>query len=500
MTNYLAIEWGPKQLSCVEARVADGAVEVTRLFTLVWPEDVQPKTDIAAAANWLKQQLRQQGVSATKVLLALEREQVVVRHLEVPNVPPDELPDVVRFQASTKSALPLDQLGLDFLPLPRREHDEGQQVLVATLPRKTIGIYQDLFGQADMELVSVGVSSMALVELINRQAGAADAPPKGIDVTLALHEEWVEITAFSQGMMLLSHATQVHPDQMVSLNSAVLMELNRTVVALQKVIEMPTLNRVWLIAEPDAREELARQLSHRYDVLPLEMWATKGVRRRPGIAEEFSEHYVGPLGMLLAQSEPTGPGIDFINPRKPPIRRDYRKWRIAGIVAAVLLSVVGFYLYRRAVIVGLDEQITSVQQQSADLKKQLEELKPKLTSHETLTTWRDHRIEWLKHLQTLAAMMESTDEYYLTELRCEQSVGTGLGSLSAQGHAKFRESVEALYVRIFENGLYEIRAHDIPRGSVDAEYPYDFNVDLQITPGMQTAQAGSSERSAGGTK
>ena len=46
-------------------------------------------------------------------------------------IPDDELPDIVRMQAATKSPTPLDRLRLDFVPLPNR--GEGREVLLATI-------------------------------------------------------------------------------------------------------------------------------------------------------------------------------------------------------------------------------------------------------------------------------------------------------------------------------------------------------------------------------
>ena len=72
-----------------------------------------------AAGKQLRAELNRAASRSTHVLVSLPREEAVVRLLELPECTDDELPELVRLQAATRSAVPLDRLLLDFLPICR---------------------------------------------------------------------------------------------------------------------------------------------------------------------------------------------------------------------------------------------------------------------------------------------------------------------------------------------------------------------------------------------
>ena len=87
--------------------------------------------------EWQRGQLRELRISTITVLISLPRQDTVVRQLEVPgDVPDNELPDIVRLQAETKISSSLDQLLLDFLPLPKVADSPVRDVLMATVSKE----------------------------------------------------------------------------------------------------------------------------------------------------------------------------------------------------------------------------------------------------------------------------------------------------------------------------------------------------------------------------
>ena len=71
-------------------------------------------------------------------MVTLPRDEAIVKRLELPEVGDAELPVMVRFQAGAKSSVALDELALDFIPLPRRSEVPGREVLTATVPKQTM--------------------------------------------------------------------------------------------------------------------------------------------------------------------------------------------------------------------------------------------------------------------------------------------------------------------------------------------------------------------------
>src|SRR5262245_3009360 len=119
MAEVLALEWDHDQICGVLANVTPGRVRVRKSFVLGRPV-VAVAGSGALPIDWLKSQLTSQGISGGDVLVALPRDEAVVKRIDLPETSDDELPVLVRFQAGAKSSVPLAELSLDFIPLPRR--------------------------------------------------------------------------------------------------------------------------------------------------------------------------------------------------------------------------------------------------------------------------------------------------------------------------------------------------------------------------------------------
>src|SRR6516164_7225447 len=135
MADLLAIEWEHEQICGVRADVSSGRVRVQRTFVIPKPTTSSSSSG-PLKIDWLKPELLKLGISGGQVLVALPRDEAIVKRLELPEVPDAELPVMVRFQAGAKSSVALDELSLDFIPLPKRSDVPGREVLLATVPRQ----------------------------------------------------------------------------------------------------------------------------------------------------------------------------------------------------------------------------------------------------------------------------------------------------------------------------------------------------------------------------
>src|SRR4029079_18234269 len=160
----LALEWDHDQICGVSAHVTGGRVRVRRCFVLG-----RPAVAVAGSGplpvDWLKSQLSAQGVTGGDVLVGLPRDEAVVKRIELPETSDDELPMLVRYQAGAKSSVPLSELSLDFIPLPRRNEIPGREVLMATVPQQTITEIRTLCESAGLELKTLGLTPAAIAEL-----------------------------------------------------------------------------------------------------------------------------------------------------------------------------------------------------------------------------------------------------------------------------------------------------------------------------------------------
>src|SRR5579871_2997505 len=137
MSDLLALQWEKEHIHGVQAHVSASQVRVKHCFTLLKPAEFD-LSDPKSAGKWLKEQLDSQQIRADLTIISLPRDLVVVKRLELPAVPDEELPVLVRFQAGAKSSMPIGDLALDFVPLPQRDPTLARQVVTAVVPRQLV--------------------------------------------------------------------------------------------------------------------------------------------------------------------------------------------------------------------------------------------------------------------------------------------------------------------------------------------------------------------------
>ena len=152
------------------------------------------------------------------VILGVSNQQVVVRDLTLPNLPPDQMAKALPFQARDVVPIPLDQALLDFAPLgpPDPATDTVSGLLVAA-PRQPISYAVQAVERAGLKVARVDLSSIALLRSIaDGQVGVECVIDIGAHMTtIVIHNhgipkvvravtrggnEWTEILVSKGGM------------------------------------------------------------------------------------------------------------------------------------------------------------------------------------------------------------------------------------------------------------------------------------------------------------
>ena len=252
MPRTIAFDWEADYLAGVEADVSGSTVRVRRCFRYDWPAQTDPPPDANSLGRWLAEALKQEGISPGEARVVLPREAVVVRRLELPNVSEDELPDLVRFQAATKSSTPLDRLALDYLPLPVDEADTTRQVLMVTVDKERLRRVRDTLAAAGIEPKSVGISPVAVGELVTRIEGEHSADPHKATLVIFQDARRVEITTLVQHRVTFSHHCRLSGTEDAAGLRSSLVEIDRTVIALSQSQSDLEISAVCLIHAGDA--------------------------------------------------------------------------------------------------------------------------------------------------------------------------------------------------------------------------------------------------------
>ena len=441
MADLLAIEWEHEHVCGVLADVSSGRVRVQRTFVIPKPTTSSSSSG-PLKIDWLKPELLKLGISGGQVLVALPRDEAIVKRLELPEVPDAELPVMVRFQAGAKSSVALDELSLDFIPLPKRSDVPGREVLLATVPRQTMDEVTTVCRSGGLEPVVIGLTAAAVAEFVARAESSADNAAAGASLVVARHGNRVEISMLRRCHLLFSHSARLSDAATGQEAQAIVAEVSRALVALRGAIADVKIERAWTLVSAAEHEQLAESLHRRLqcEVVALDPFTSVDREQRVGDAIADRSLFAGPIGMLLARTDPRVPGLDFLSPRQPAAKRDTRKVRLiragAGALALVLLLGTAHWLR----LSNLDAQIEDLTETERKLDQELAEGAPAKKSSDEIGKWAADGEDWLDELPELTARMPGTDRVYLKSLRCEPKItGNGFSRFKLEGFARERK-------------------------------------------------------------
>lgn len=479
MSDFLAIDLAPHRICGIEASVERGSVKIRKNFSIEVPESISVD-DPQGLGEWLKGELRRERTSASQVCISLPREDVIVRHLETPDVPDDELPDLVRYQSAAKSSIPLDQLTLDFLPLPRREDSSVRDVLVSTVHQDRIKRLKTISISAGLELRSVGVSSVATAGIVALEEQCLDHSAGEIAVAVAQHGDRVEISILGEGHLHFTHSTQVIAGG--SQPTPILAEISRALVALQKRLPNSRVVRCWMIGSPDENTPLGDAIRDRFrcDIQQLDPFQGQGVTLGCKPVDDPHGAFGGPIGQLVSHSLEVSCAVDFLNPRRPAVKKDYSRHKKLAAVAAVAVLLIGMFGYRSYAVAELEKKVKQATEDKEDQDALLEELGPQVKVAASVGEWASSRVNWLDEADTLAETIDGTERHYLTKLQFGEGTRKERGTVTAAGHAKERFDIEGLNAELMQRTDLEVNAKPIKKSGRDGDYPQQFDLDLKL--------------------
>lgn len=485
MAEFLALEWDADQISGLVASVSTGSVRVKKCLQFPRPEDWASMTPQAAGA-WLKDRLAESGVRAESALVSLPRSDVVMKRLEVPDVADDELPTLVKFQAAAKAAQPIDELYLDYIPTQRRE-GLPREVVVVTCPKSDGEQIREALSAAGLELASLGVTPVALAEVVARvNTHAPD--DQAATVVISRHGPRLEVFVLLRQVLIFSHATRLREDFSTHEQlQATVGEVSRALVSLRGANAGLKIGQAWLLADPTETAGLTTALKPRLgcDVQMLDPFST--VTLEPPATEPVDvSWFAGPIGLLLAKSGAKIASIDFLAPRQPPVKRDPRRAQFAKIgIAAAVLAGLGLLWYVSEYW-RLSTLVADREKQKAELTDFVTRGESVLKSAEAVEKWNKGSVMWMDQFTALMEKLPANDRIYLTKLELSRPNSTAsdhVGMVSLEGFARERGDVTGLNQRLMAVTLpYHHAPKDIKPSKNEPYYKWDFKSEVLIGP------------------
>lgn len=477
MPDYLVVECGAEALSAIEVRAGRGQAELLGAYRYEPPASSEgPRQnwdqDPAAGAGYIHKLRSENGLSATKVVLLLPREAIVTRQLDLPEVPDDELPDLVRFQAAVRSSAPADQLSLDYLPLPPGVNP-GRRVLAFTHDRARISDWQRSLQREGMELAGVLVTPIGLAEFADRTRSAADDRTR---LLVAQRDSRVELSLVDSRTVIFSHATRLF-DGAGSVHVQPLQaELMRSVVSLGQLHPGVEIGQVTYVPDAMPDEAVLNLLEQRF---PGQVTVLRGTRMIPEAAGLVGTPSAALVGAALSLGTPQVARLDLVNPRKPAPKPDtFRQKLFYGGTAASLVLIATLALWWRA-MGNRDAEITTLEDQISQLNTSIDTGKPTVAKTKAVEKWLTGAAPPVESLAAFQQCLPGTDRLYFSSLKIEPNLKIGRPRIIGVAHARTREDKEDFEQQLRDRG-YEIQPAPAGENRKDPDYPVAFTVDVAM--------------------
>ena len=478
MADYLAINWEKTKLTGVEAHVGVTSVSCKRTFEIVWPEQHHPAQDPVSAGSWLKNEFHKRGLSAKQILISFPRHDTTVRLLEIPDVPLEEIPEIVRFQTATKSSVPLTQLLLDFLLMPVREGKTTREVLVASIGKELHAQAVKTFQSMGLDISGTGLSSISSAEWV---AHASESSLESPTLILNPVEGHLEMTLVQQRQILFTNATPIPVGEEQTAVPMMQTEIKRFLMARSAQLAGQNVEAVILIGDPESQPELIKGLNTQFECGVQVLNPLTGLTLPEDFTVTNAGTLAGTLGIVYSHQHKQLETVDFIHPHKAEEKPDRRKLQIGlGVAGLVLIILTALFLTRQQVA-DLDDQIAERQKIRQDLDELLKRGKPTLESVAVIQDWENSNSQTLNVFQELERVLPGTDRVYLSELNVNRSSSQSLSRIRATGNAKDDLDVRDLNQQL-SNSNYRVHPKRINNLTSDNEYPVPFEIDAERLP------------------
>ncbi|HWL09472.1 MAG TPA: hypothetical protein VNQ76_13775 [Planctomicrobium sp.] len=466
MAGLLALEWLPDRL---DALSADG--HAARLETV---DHVDPMISPVQIGESIRVWLRREGINADRVTVVLPRELVVVRRLQLPACPENELPDLVRFQAATKTSVPIEKLVLDYLPVSSSHGEEGQGVITITFDRDRLHRIQTVCAAAGLELEKVTLSALEIGRLI-RSSKASDLGMSGPDLVLHQQETRLELSIFDEGTLVFCHPAQLPQDESGDVLKTLTTELTRSLMSLGQSNPNASVVRCFYVCG-NPNPDIISLLQDRYGAGLSVIEASSVGKKTIPIGYES-------LAGVFLPGEPSHLKLDLLHPREKYIAPDRRKLYITvatGIIALAVLAGGSVYYTTQ---LRLNTEAADLRNEVEKQTKQLDDGKPRLQAYNKIALWKASDTAPIPLWAAFREKLPSTDRAYFTEISLTPSSGEILASFSGKGYARNREDIVALNQSLSDQGYQVVAKTPIltpTSGKRDPDYPWQFDLVVNL--------------------
>jgi len=474
MAKKYAIEWDDKEVRIVVGRQRGSSLVVDQALIFPLPESDVPASN-QQIGKVVSELVSSHGLSKLPAILGIGRSQVELQVLNVPPVPDEELPDLVRFQALRECS----NLGEDGIVDFTKLSGDGQQLQVhaAAIARKKWSDLHKICDQAQIQIESSCVRPFGTAYLVSKQTEIGSEPVLIID--RASHS--LALCVVHAGEVVLARTTKLPSSESIDLyNQALNGEIRRTILAARGKLDSATIQRLVVLGEEASNpsvQSIASDLN-----LPIQFLnplAAEHISSQVQVASENTGHLAALIGMLLADADASHAKLDFVNPRRKPDPPDRRRiFSLGALTAATVVLAVGYLLFSG--LWARDAEITELKLKLAKLKNSNKALVQTEQEINEIDEWLQTDIQWLDELYHLSQNMPPAEQVIADRIQMQVRNREG-GSITLEGFVADPSVISKLEANLRDD-RHQLLGRESKNETYGDNYQWSFQEFITILP------------------
>jgi Tfp pilus assembly PilM family ATPase len=425
--RVVAADFDSRFVYLVHAEPNGDSTRFLRLCRLAIPTDLN-FADPQAVGQFLAQALKESGMAGCQLVMSVPRGQAVLKSLSLPaGLAQGELAGMVQYQVEKELPFRVEEAVVDFTveshcdPAGAQgtgENGIGTNVLVAAVRLPVVDYYRQLAIAAGARLGHLGLRPYANIECLS-----ACNPSAGGNCLVLVQVGWDETEidvlvgpslAFSRSavvkMVSPGDAPGDAPSQAGDNLPSLVVEVTRSLQSYQSVQGGGKIESILVAGATGIEGELVKELAVRLGVPCQVVNPAKSL----GLLDDgISGAFTCAIGLAVGHCTPGKRPFDFVHPKRPVVRRDKRKLKLAmtvGCGAALLMFCIaagGMYLsQKKQAYTDLLRTYNNLNAQSIEIKS----IDQKVTASQK---WSNVGKNWLAHWANISVLFPPCQDVYI---------------------------------------------------------------------------------------
>jgi Tfp pilus assembly PilM family ATPase len=475
MPQLFALEWDAREIRVMVASGRGRQIVIEQAFSI--PCETDPSATAAAEqiGRKIAAELDARSLGRAEVIVAVGRNSIELRQLQLPPAPDQDLPEMVRFQATREFNELDDKWLLDFIPIDGSA-DSPRTVLATAIAPAVMAQIEAVCQHAGLKMRRLLLRPCEAALLLAEEKSI----PRGQSALLvnSLGVE-ADLTAVIDGTAVFLRTTRISSDPPPL--PALLAEIRLTMAAASNQLGGRKIESI-VLCGGQSHQDLARSIEAELGIHAELFNPLGGVTLGRALVEsppQYPGRFAPLVGMLLAELKPSSHAVDFLHPRRRTEKADPRKkWVIAGAAAAALLLT--WIIYGRIDHYLLANQVDELTQQSKELDGAVTRAKKVFASTADISKWTAEDVIWLDQVYAMNQGLPPAQDVVLGELTL--STGPAGGLIELKGRVRRSDDIAHLEESIRARG-YKVGEKSSREDHPDSSYPYAFDASVMPEKG-----------------